>query len=1147
MIKDNADMRGSLTFQNSSFVTALFVLGVLIFCTPSLAYTPEAEAFASGQQQPYRQVDSNAMPFSSNNGGIIPVQIVPSVQSLNKSQSYKEASSTNAYNVTMGWASVDFAQQYRLEKRRKGTQDWSVVYQGDNTIAELTNHPSGEFEFQVIGCLINPAQPTTPLCEEVAHWSDIATVDIGGGTCQACDSVNALMQTIAQEHAFEPYYFGQRKSVDSVSVSKAGNAVELSGAFLTQAAALASVTSAEFVYGRIRVDVDNLTSWLGVGDVQNAAQILAIGGANPQIFVQTQNGPPVYVEMDHVWAEVNGVVADPSFQIKSVPTIKNLQNDAGASSQSVLDALAQAGAFDNPDGIMLPDLNQFDELIESNQETVRSHLAQSTHLTYSDYLASKEISLSSYEYGQALPYDIVREDARHSVSADFGGSDDIFDVLPALKRERLIVRTSGINYTVNMDKALDTSVVIDYVAATTSDQSTIDSNGGLLNTPYQGVSLKPRLLIDGQEVARGNAKSVGSYDTITVEMLDGGESSNVCNNFNKKDCRDIVTHNVTVGGVHAIALDGQYIDGTSLEQEAAALQGLSQTYASNLLDSRFAGPLLSYLGRSYHKQLDVEVQNASASTGSLIFHQVNEAIISIDLTARQVADGSYKMSVGSRRIDAPRNLFAILPHQASNSYDSAPVLFALGQAASALEHAVFAKAMGWPAESTMSILRYAANHEQPIYVINQTNKDSLLPQLSYRQEMITNLSNLIDDGRIVITPSGPQTISDWEGVGFIALDPDTGAAAFIINGGAAGGEQPLGALTQQQTNNTFAADVSNILSAIGSGVGAGVDGLLYGTYNEVLYPTPLLQNIATGSTLISDFLLVGDIRNLGISSYEAAFNNGSYGDVGIAIVGIAPWYDIGKGAYKTADNVFDIKGLDNIADTLGSISDASAVYLGNLTRNADIYGATSFSLENSINSVVTSASRNGLDFTSVVVQDANAFSNSLGLSLNGLTSAGAKGQFGEAAAQSWARSNGLECYFCSADTSAQGFDNVFRNPSTGEFIVSESKWVSSNSNIGVGTLSNTNNGRQLSESWMFGVNGDGVGSALSRTSNLSQSQRTELLTAFQNGNVRTQLVVVRPRHVGSGVTQRLANDATFGANGSQKLNDIVIIEVPVNP
>ena len=1142
MIKDNMDMYGFLAFKTSSFVSALFALGVLMICTPSFADTSDAEAFASGQQQPYRPVDSNAMPFSSIDGGIIPVQIVPSVQSLNKSISSREASSTTAYDVTMSWGSVNFAQQYRLEKRRKGTQAWSVAYQGNNTIAELTNHPSGEFEFQVIGCVISPAQPTTPLCEEVANWSDIATVDISGDdTCQACNSVNGLMRTIAQEHAFEPYYFGQRKSIDSVSVSKAGNAVELSGAFLTQAAALASITSAEFVYGRIRVDVDDLTSWLGVDNVQNAAQILAIGGANPQIFVQTQNGPPVYVEMDHVWAKVNGVVADPSFQIKSVPTTKNLQNDAGASSQSVLDALTQAGAFDNPDGILLPDLNQFDELIESNQEAVRSHLARSTHLTYSDYLASKEISLSSYEYGQALPYEIVREDARHPVPANFGGSDDIFDVLPALKRERLIVRTSGINYTVNMDKALDTSVVIDYVAATIGDQSTIDSSGGLLNTPYQGVNLKPRLLIDGQEVARGNAKSVGNYDTITVEMLDGGESSNVCNNTNKEDCRDIVTHNVTVGGVHAIALDGQYIDGTSLQQEAAALQGLSQTYASNLLDSRFAGPLLSYLGRSYHKQLDVEVQNASASTGSLIFHQVNEAIISIDLTARQVADGSYRMAVGSRRIDAPRNLFGILPHRASNSYDSAPVLFALGQAASALEHAVFAKAMGWPAESTMSILRYAANHEQPIYVINQSNKDSLLPQLSYRQEMITNLSNLIDDGRIVITPSGPQTISDWEGVGFIALDPDTGAAAFIINGGAAGGEQPLGALDLAQTNSTLIADAVNIVNALS----ASLDGALYGTYNESLYSTSLEQNAAAGTAFVTDFLLVGDIRNLGISSYNAAFNNGSLGDVALSSIAFFPLYDIGKGAYKTADNVFDLKGLDSIADALGSISDASAVYLGNLTRNADIFGATSFSLENSVNSVVTSASRNGLDFTSVVVQDANAFSNSLGLNLNGLTTNAAKGEFGEKASQLWATSNGWDTFYRSSSPNSTGLDNVYINTTTGKFVIDESKWVSSNSNVGLGTLSNSTGNRQLSREWLIGGGPNG-NNAINRTPGLTDSQRQNIYNAVNSGNYETQLFVIRPRHVGSGITQRLANDPTFGANGANTITNIVIMEVPIN-
>ena len=116
----------------------------------------------------------------------------------------------------------------------------------------------------------------------------------------------------------------------------------------------------------------------------------------------------------------------------------------------------------------------------------------------------------------------------------------------------------------------------------------------------------------------------------------------------------------------------------------------------------------------------------------------------------------------------------------------------------------------------------------------------------------------------------------------------------------------------------------------------------------------------------------------------------------------------------------------------------------------------------------------------------------------------------------------------------------------GNFIVSESKWITSNTNVGVGALSNTNSGRQLSDNWMFGGGLTG-NNALTRTPGLSSTQRQELINAFDSGRVRTQLFVVRPRHVGSGVTQRLANDATFGANGSQKISDIVIMEVPINP
>jgi len=1118
----------------------------LLFSCSLLANVSEAELFAKGQLAPYRPVDINALPFSPIKTDAVPIEVVATSQLKSAVSSFKKTQSSEVFGVTIQWDAVEFAELYRLEERLKDTATWVTVYQGTAKSKILTGRVAGEYEYRVISCVINPSLPSTPLCESVADWSATANVTVGPTDgCQNCDNQIQQLKEVAEGYAFEPFYSGQRKSLNAILNDKAGNAVEIAGLYLSKIKALSanSAVDVKYVFGRIQIDVDKLISWLGVDSVETAAQIIGIGGGNPQIFT-SQDGTPLYVKMDHVWTEVDGISVDPSFQVKSVPSVKNLQNDAGAMSSTVMDSLSTEGFFDNPDGILTPDLNRFDELLENNTVLTKQYLSTNPQLTYADYLATKTISVSNYKYGDVLPYRVLSS-IKYAMTHT-GTNPAVFDVLPTLKRERLIVKTNGLNHTLNMDEALDSSIVIDYVAATTADQTTIDGNGGLLNTPYQGVNLKPRLLINGQLVATGSAISVGSYHNITVEMLDGGESNNVCSSTNKEDCQDIVNHNVTVGGVHAIALDGQYIDGQSLEQEALALPALSQIYASNLLDSRFSGPLLSYLGRSYHRQLDIEVQNASASTGSLIFHGVNEAIISIDLTARLASDGTYKMSVGSRAIDAPRNMFAILPHQASSSYDPAPVLFALGQAASALEHAVFAKAMGWPAESTMSILRFAANHEQSIYVINQTNKASLVSQLNYPQAIIDNINTLVGQGRIIITPSGEQTINGWKGIGFIALDPQTGAAAFIINGGAAGGKQFIGALDKVQTNSLLSADTQNILQSISAGAGALFDGALYGTNSEILYDTPLEQNLAGGSAFITDFLFIGDVRNLGIATYDAVFNDGSLGNVGLASIAFFPMYDVAKGSYKIADNAFDLHGLNAVANTLEGITDASAVYLGNLTRHADVFGSSSFSLEGSVNTVVTSAGRNGMGFTSVVVQDANAFATSLSMKVSDLTTSKAKGEFGERAAVQWAKSNNLELYHVSSTTSDKGIDAIFRNKSTGEFIISESKWVSSNSNVGVGSLSNTSTGKQLSMDWIFTKNAQGT-SALDRTTGLTNTQKDKIKAARQQGNLSTQLVVIKPKHGGAGITQKLTNDPKFGVDGSEKLGDIVIIEVPINP
>lgn len=183
------------------------------------------------------------------------------------------------------------------------------------------------------------------------------------------------------------------------------------------------------------------------------------------------------------------------------------------------------------------------------------------------------------------------------------------------------------------------------------------------------------------------------------------------------------------------------------------------------------------------------------------------------------------------------------------------------------------------------------------------------------------------------------------------------------------------------------------------------------------------------------------------------------------------------------------------------------------------------------------------DMLRVMVQDANAFSNSL--NLNELTTNAAKWDFGEKASQLWATSIGWETFHRSSSPNSTGLDNVYINPTTGKFVIDESKWVSSNSNVGLGTLSSSTGNRQLSRDWLIGGGPNG-NNALNRTPGLTDSERQKLFNAINSENYETQLFVVRPRHVGSGITQRLANDATFGANGTNTITNIVIMEVPIN-
>ncbi len=74
----------------------------------------------------------------------------------------------------------------------------------------------------------------------------------------------------------------------------------------------------------------------------------------------------------------------------------------------------------------------------------------------------------------------------------------------------------------------------------------------------------------------------------------------------------------------------------------------------------------------------------------------------------------------------------------------------------------------------------------PIYSINQTNANTVLPQLQVSDDVKNDIVNAINAGKIVVVAKANVTYNGWTGCGYIISDPITGAGAYMISGGANG-------------------------------------------------------------------------------------------------------------------------------------------------------------------------------------------------------------------------------------------------------------------------------------------------------------------------------------------------------------------------
>ncbi|MEM7798563.1 MAG: hypothetical protein AAF633_05175, partial [Chloroflexota bacterium] len=432
----------------------------------------------------------------------------------------------------------------------------------------------------------------------------------------------------------------------------------------------------------------------------------------------------------------------------------------------------------------------------------------------------------------------------------------------------------------------------------------------------------PVLKINGVEVGRAQEFSylMGSFHTrsVTVENAHQVERS--------------VTNRITVGEIHVVGLNY----GRTSEEALSASQA-RLTSAKSVIPKDDAG------GLDLSHPLNMSEPVIGEALNAAIIAYNNQVDIYTELTARKVdIRWSRGLSVGFAKKDLSINYFfglplstngggmsldiqrnAVFAFSLSGNPDDLPIFYrTVGHQSSVAEHSIF-EDIGAPSLSTMQLLNTAMRRGVPVYRIDETNRDAVLPKLKVSSFVENNVTELLDLGFIVTISEDELRLGDWVGVGYIYSDPETGAAGYIISGGLAG--------SLSVSNGGSIYDLLETITAYGwLALNIGLD--LWGIYAGVaLLLTP-------GINLLTAIFAVGLIAaNLFALGFDVADLNGlARGDqsasdyIGEQIAGLIIGAALKRLGIGFATRIYQRIGPDAVRPLIREISEATGGASDNL-------------------------------------------------------------------------------------------------------------------------------------------------------------------------------------------------------------------------
>lgn len=523
----------------------------------------------------------------------------------------------------------------------------------------------------------------------------------------------------------------------------------------------ASNIPARYKAGIVGLPINMVTNWVGVETPEAAVDVFSSIGI-PSEAITSGGDKIIGLKFYHVWVEAYNshgrwVGMDPSFKQYKYYDGVDINTITSVDVNTVYNGLTMGAVVEDDYTLNLNVDNVANDLNEYKDKLI-SHVGMNA--TAEDIFGYREITNKAK--GILPPTDN---------GGIFGISEtkEVFSEIPSSIRYTVNYQISGINYTTALPAIAGKSTTISYVPADQYNANLIERYGSIFDVPAFLVRMKPVLKVDGEVVAEGASVTLGSYQTLysSFKRPDGEWNTN--------------TRGFTVGATYASVIDLQKTPFDLVEKRKADLEDISSHLGEEVATSEMVEEMLHFTGLAYFAKTDFDSDLAAKIQDVVWVRLPAQAIVAQEVTVSYFFWFPWKISRGASSIDVKRN--TLNPVSVTLNPDNEKAWMAtIGISGSGTEHLIFEELHSVESVSTVKILALANERGIPIYNITSENIDTVLPLLNTYFLVKDNIRASVEKGYVAICPRDNVSLNNWHGQGWIVMNPESGAAGYLLAG-----------------------------------------------------------------------------------------------------------------------------------------------------------------------------------------------------------------------------------------------------------------------------------------------------------------------------------------------------------------------------